>query len=145
MIFISCAWTFWYRKRLFTDLSDLETKSISFCSLAKQYVWWCPQCCGYELWHAPWQHLIVIPLWPFNGKWRCVNTATGTNVWNLRSKVKVNLCTHSPFFSYVTPQTWSFSSSILISIFVTKLHSKRNSRFQWFEKLLHITWIHRWM
>ena len=32
---------------------------------------------------------------------------------------------------------------LLISIFVTKLHSKHNSRFQWFEKLVHIVWIHR--
>ena len=32
---------------------------------------------------------------------------------------------------------------LLISIFVTKLHSKRDSRFHWFEKLLHITWVHR--
>ena len=53
MIFISCAGTFWYRIRSLTNLTDLETKSILFCSLAKQYVWWCRQCCGYELWHAP--------------------------------------------------------------------------------------------
>ena len=53
IIFISCAGTFWYRIHSLTILSDLETKSILFCSLAKQYVWWCPQCCGYELWHAP--------------------------------------------------------------------------------------------
>ena len=32
---------------------------------------------------------------------------------------------------------------LLISIFVTKLHSKHNARFQWFKKLVHIAWIHR--
>ena len=29
------------------------------------------------------------------------------------SKVKVNLRTHSPFFSYITLQTWSFSNPIV--------------------------------
>lgn len=46
MIFLSCAWTFWDRKYLFTHQSDLESKSILFCSFTKQYVWWYPQCCG---------------------------------------------------------------------------------------------------
>ena len=42
-------WDLLEHLRLFTNLSDLEAKSILFCSLAKQYVRWCPQCCGYEL------------------------------------------------------------------------------------------------